>query len=109
MRELSEHLAAQICGITHGSIRGRPFVSLLFPWLRPAVLEDSEACISLIRRNTCWARLTQACIFHFSVVNLYVVVVLYFSPGFKTTDGNLGWFGESGKCCVSRQKAERRA
>ncbi len=73
MRELSEHLAAQICGITHGSIRGRPFVSLLFLWLRPAVLEDSEACISLIRRNTYWTKLPQASIFHFSEVNLYVL------------------------------------
>src|SRR5262249_60928088 len=31
------------------------------------------------------------------------VEVLYVAPGFSTVEGNLGSFGESGKCWVSRQ------
>ena len=38
----------------------------------------------------------------------YTVVVLYSWPGFSSVVGNFGWFGESGKCCVSRQKPQRR-
>jgi hypothetical protein len=29
------------------------------------------------------------------------------SPGFRIVEGKAGWFGESGKCWVSRQKPER--
>jgi hypothetical protein len=36
------------------------------------------------------------------VVNLYIVVVEYFSPGFRVVDGKSGLLGESGKCWVSR-------
>jgi hypothetical protein len=28
-------------------------------------------------------------------------------PGFNVVVGKLGWFGESGKCCVSRHRAVR--
>jgi hypothetical protein len=28
-------------------------------------------------------------------------------PGFRIVDGKFGWFGESGKCCVSRQSPKR--
>ena len=31
------------------------------------------------------------------------------APGFRTVDANCGWLGESGKCCVSRQKPDRLA
>src|SRR5213595_3352272 len=41
----------------------------------------------------------------YRVENLYRVVCLYVSPGFKMVLGNDGWFGLSGKCCVSRQSA----
>ncbi len=34
--------------------------------------------------------------------NEWIVVVRYVSPGRSTVDGNDGWFGESGKCWVSR-------
>jgi hypothetical protein len=44
---------------------------------------------------------------HFT--NLNTVVLLKSMPGFNTEDGNFGLLGESGKCCVSRQRAERRA
>ena len=33
------------------------------------------------------------------------VIELNVSPGASSVDGNSGWFGESGKCCVSRQNA----
>ncbi len=33
------------------------------------------------------------------------VVVRYVWPGRSTVDGKDGWFGESGKCCVSRHRA----
>jgi len=36
--------------------------------------------------------------------NLNTVFDLNVSPGFKIVLGKSGWFGESGKCCVSRQK-----
>ncbi len=36
-----------------------------------------------------------------------MVVDRYSSPGRSTVLGNCGWFGESGKCCVSRQKPKR--
>ncbi|MBA7645946.1 hypothetical protein ES703_53706 [subsurface metagenome] len=38
------------------------------------------------------------------IENLCTVRCVYFSPGFRTTDGKLALLGESGKCCVSRQK-----
>ena len=31
----------------------------------------------------------------------------YSCPGRRMVEGNPGWFGESGKCCVSRQKPDR--
>lgn len=37
------------------------------------------------------------------VENLKIVVVAYFWPGFSSVEGKLDWFGESGKCWVSRQ------
>ena len=37
------------------------------------------------------------------VENRKMVVLWNVAPGFRTTEGNFGWFGESGKCCVSRQ------
>ena len=39
-----------------------------------------------------------------SVKNWCTVVSWYSSPGRSTVVGKLGWFGESGKCWVSRQK-----
>ena len=38
-----------------------------------------------------------------SAENAKTVVLLNFSPGLTMEDGNSGRFGESGKCCVSRQ------
>lgn len=37
-------------------------------------------------------------------VNRKTVVDLYSCPGRSTVDGKCGLLGESGKCCVSRQK-----
>src|SRR5258708_1858941 len=42
------------------------------------------------------------------VVNRYTVVELNLWPGFNSVVGNDGLFGESGKCCVSRQNPDRR-
>src|SRR5439155_18826708 len=42
-----------------------------------------------------------------AVENLKIVVSWKVSPGLSFVVGNSGWFGESGKCCVSRQKPER--
>ena len=39
--------------------------------------------------------------------NRKTVVCRYLSPGFSSVDGKFGWFGESGKCCVSKQKPLR--
>lgn len=39
------------------------------------------------------------------VENECTVVDRYVCPGRSTVDGNDGWFGESGKCWVSRAKA----
>src|SRR5690606_41695418 len=41
---------------------------------------------------------------HGRTPNRKTVVEVKVSPGRRTVDGNDGWFGESGKCCVSRQK-----
>ena len=41
----------------------------------------------------------------FTVVNVNVVVECRVTPGRSTVLGKFGWFGESGKCCVSRQNA----
>src|SRR5688572_22556283 len=41
------------------------------------------------------------------VLKAYTVLDLYSSPGFSVVDGKEGLFGESGKCCVSRQKPLR--
>ena len=41
------------------------------------------------------------------VPKVKTVVVLYSWPGFSVVEGNAGWFGESGKCCVSRQNPVR--
>lgn len=38
------------------------------------------------------------------VENLKTVVLSNFWPGRRTVDGKWGLLGESGKCCVSRQK-----
>jgi hypothetical protein len=38
------------------------------------------------------------------VENLYTIVLWYVCPGFNSTDGKFGLFGESGWCCGSRQK-----
>ena len=38
---------------------------------------------------------------------MYTVFDRYVSPGRRIVDGKFGWFGESGKCCVSRQKPLR--
>jgi hypothetical protein len=43
---------------------------------------------------------------YFSTPNVNVVVECIVSPGFRTVLGKSGWFGESGKCCVSRQNPE---
>ena len=40
---------------------------------------------------------------YFSTPNLKIVSDSNGFPGRKTVDGNCGLFGESGKCCVSRQ------
>lgn len=44
---------------------------------------------------------------YFATPKVKAVLVSYFSPGRSIVDGNFGWFGESGKCCVSRQKPVR--
>jgi len=46
---------------------------------------------------------------YFLVEKRKIVVDWKVSPGFNSVDGKFGWLGESGKCCVSRQKAVRRA
>jgi len=38
------------------------------------------------------------------VENLNTVFEWNDSPGFRIVVGKSGWFGESGKCCVSRQR-----
>ena len=45
---------------------------------------------------------------YFSTENVNTVRDVYVFPGLKIVDGKLGWLGESGKCCVSRQKPNRR-
>ena len=40
---------------------------------------------------------------YFSTPNVNVVVECIVSPGLSSVLGKSGWFGESGKCCVSRQ------
>jgi hypothetical protein len=39
----------------------------------------------------------------YAVENLKMVVWWNLSPGLRTVVGKEGWFGESGKCCVSKQ------
>jgi hypothetical protein len=46
---------------------------------------------------------------YFTVPNVNTVCDEYFWPGRRIVDGNFGRFGESGKCCVSRQKPVRSA
>ena len=41
---------------------------------------------------------------YFTTPKVNVVVECMVSPGRRTVLGKSGWFGESGKCCVSRQK-----
>ena len=41
---------------------------------------------------------------YFSTPNVNTVLDAKVSPGRSIVDGNVGWFGESGKCWVSRQK-----
>ena len=43
---------------------------------------------------------------YFTTPKVNVVVECSVSPGLSSVDGKLGWFGESGKCCVSRQSPE---
>jgi hypothetical protein len=38
---------------------------------------------------------------YWSVENRKIVVEWNTSPGLSTVEGKVGWFGESGKCCVS--------
>ena len=45
--------------------------------------------------------------YYFTVVNKNVVYDLNVSPGRNTVVGYCSRLGESGKCCVSRQKAVR--
>src|SRR6202040_2641195 len=40
------------------------------------------------------------------VEKVKVVMLCRVSPGFNSVVGNEGWFGESGKCCVSKHNAE---
>ena len=40
------------------------------------------------------------------MVNLYIVFDKYVSPGSRTTFGNSSWFGESGKCWVSKHSPD---
>jgi len=40
---------------------------------------------------------------YFSTENANTVCVCSITPGFSSVLGNAGWFGESGKCCVSKQ------
>ena len=44
--------------------------------------------------------------FFYSAVNWKVAICSYSSPGDNSADGKFMWFGESGKCWVSRQKAD---
>jgi hypothetical protein len=44
---------------------------------------------------------------NYRVENRKIVVELKVCPGLSTVEGNAGWFGESGKCCVSRQNPYR--
>jgi hypothetical protein len=46
---------------------------------------------------------------YFLVEKRRMVVDWKVSPGFSSVEGKFGWFGESGKCWVSRQNAVRRA
>src|SRR4029077_1467281 len=44
---------------------------------------------------------------HGCTPNRYMVRERYSSAGRRIVDGNAGWLGESGKCCVSMAKPER--
>ena len=48
-----------------------------------------------------WDHLPDA---RYSTPNRWTVSCRYVSPGRSTVEGNSGRLGESGKCCVSRQK-----
>ncbi len=45
--------------------------------------------------------------FSYSTPNLHTVRDRYVSPGRTIVFGNAAWFGESGKCCVSRHSPVR--
>ncbi len=64
-------------------------------------------CIRRSRRR-CSTRVKKVCPTGASgphAPNEWTVVVRYVCPGRSTVDGKDGWFGESGKCCVSRHSA----
>jgi hypothetical protein len=44
---------------------------------------------------------------YFATPNANTVCDWYRSPGRSTVEGKFAWFGESGKCCVSRHSAAR--
>src|SRR2546423_849008 len=69
-------------------------------WRGPEVLRDSGAHSLLLPARKLSIRQP-------STSNANTVRELYSSSGRSTTGGNARWFGESGKCCVSRQKPAR--
>ena len=62
-------------------------------------------CSTFFYNVGCSGCLAAAIRFYLLTPNLYMVFCVYCPPGFSTTDGKYGWFGESGKCCASKQMA----
>jgi len=68
--------------------------------LKKPTTEPSSAAIA-----GAWGALRR--VYEAPTPNAKIVRDRYSLPGRNMVDGNCGWFGESGKCCVSRQNANR--
>ena len=64
-------------------------------------------CSSIRKRKTGNSNLSQSLPIRHRTPNLHTVLDRYVSPGCRMVVGNAGWFGESGKCWVSRHSPLR--
>jgi len=74
---------------------------------RMGLVDDSQYMVNEKGRDS--LRISAFSYVCYCMSKAYTVSVWYTSPGLRIVEGKSGLLGESGKCCVSRQKPERLA
>jgi hypothetical protein len=93
-------------GMDRGCLRPRK--TLARAWSTPAMRDTAAVALSATSPGTC-QELSQRCNAGYGrIPKRNTVRDVSSVPGRRIVDGNCEWFGESGKCCVSRHSPARR-